>query len=90
MSTSLDTKIIKNVSEKVYKRFPEVSGANPSIRKQAAGKNNPESENTGHNTANFLLIYRGSVEVGNGKKLERLVRVVVNNRGKILKMTTSR
>jgi hypothetical protein len=90
MSTSLDPKIIRNISEKVYKRFPEVTGVNPTIRKQAVGKTNSESKNEVKVTPSYLLTYRGSVDIGNGKKMERFVRVVVNGSGKILKMTTSR
>lgn len=90
MSNSLDPKIINNVSEKVYKRFPEISGTKPSIKKQGVAKKNPRNEYSLSGSSSFLLTYRGTVEVANGRKMERWIRVVVNEHGNILKMTTSR
>jgi hypothetical protein len=90
MSTVLDPKIIQKVSEQIYKRFPEVMGARPNIKKQPGRKNTTDREKSTNGSINFLLTYHGSVEVSEGRKMERWVRVVVNDRGKILKMTTSR
>lgn len=90
MSNSLDPKIIKKVSEQVYRRFPEIAGAKPSIKNQPAGKNKKYTAKNEDGFTNYLLTYRGSVNVGEGKKMGRWVRVVVDNRGAILKMTTSR
>jgi hypothetical protein len=86
MSIPLDPKIIRDVSKQVYKRFPEVNGVRPTIKKrQGEGK-----ILAGDKSSNFLLTFHGTVDVGDGKKMERWVRVVVNIRGNILKMTTSR
>lgn len=90
MSPSLDPKTLKKVSDQVYKRFPEVSGVKPSIRKQTGSQKSKQTGNSGTNISNFLLTFRGKVDLGNGKKMDRWVRVVVDNRGKIIKMTTSR
>lgn len=90
MSSSLDPKIIKKVSDHVYKRFPEVSGVKPKIRKQTSSQRSNKNGKSAKNIYNFLLIFRGRVDLGNGKKMDRRVRVVVDDRGKILKMTTSR
>lgn len=90
MSTSLDSKIIKNVSDRVYQRFPEVSGTKPSIKKQNERKKPNRSDSSVKDVNSYLLTYKGSVLLGNGKKMNRWVRVVVDNKGKILKITTSR
>lgn len=90
MSSSLDPKILNKVSERVYQRFPEVSGVKPNIRKQAGGQKSNQRGRSVTDLQNFLLTFRGKVDLGNGKKLDRWVRVVVDNRGKIIKMTTSR
>jgi hypothetical protein len=88
MSTLLNPKIIKNISDQVYRRFPEVAGVKPTIKKQPGGKNKSGKSENG--SFHILLTFRGSVDVGDGKRMVRLVRVVVDNRGDILKMTTSR
>jgi hypothetical protein len=90
MSSSLDPKILKKVSDRVYKHFPEVSGVKPNVRKQTSGQKSKQSGRSAKDIYNFLLIFRGKVDLGKGKKMDRRVRVVVDNRGKIIKMTTSR
>jgi hypothetical protein len=64
------------VYQKVYKKYPEVAGKKPVSRLQADG--------------NKLLIFKGFVETANGFKLPRIVRVLIDENGKILKMTTSK
>jgi hypothetical protein len=90
MSSSLDPKIIKKVSDRVYKQFPEVVGVKPNIRKQTSGQRSKQNGKSAKDIYNFLLTFRRKVDLGNGKKMDRRVRVVVDTRGKILKMTTSR
>ncbi len=72
----MDAKTLKQICEKVYKKFPEVNGKNP----------------TKHGQPNdcTLLIFKGTGTAPNGEKIPRVIRVTVNEQGKILKMTTSR
>ena len=68
---------VKNkVNQSVYRQFPELAGKQPSITSRPEG--------------DFLLSYRGSVTLENGRKLERVVRVVASETGRIKKLTTSR
>ena len=64
------------VNQSVYRQFPELAGKQPSITSRPDGV--------------FLLSYRGSVTLENGRKLERVVRVVASETGRIKKLTTSR
>jgi hypothetical protein len=64
------------VNQSVYRQFPELEGKQPSITSRPDG--------------DFLLSYRGSVTMENGRTLERVVRVVVSETGRIKKLTTSR
>ena len=36
----------------------------------------------------FLLTYKGKVELPGGRKISRIVRVVADERGRIIKMST--
>jgi hypothetical protein len=83
----LESKVIASVSKKVNSRFPDVSSSHPTIRAQ----NPPQSKSTAPGSSStYLLTYRGSALLPGGKSIPRLVRVVVNVQGKILKITTSR
>lgn len=90
MSSSLDPKIVNKVSKHVYQQFPEVAGVKPNIRKQTGGKKTNQSRRSTMEISNYLLTFRGKIDLGNGKKMDRWVRVVIDNRGKIIKMSTSR
>jgi len=81
----IDTKLLNLISSQVYRRFPEVQGSHPKVQVQATpqAKSNPAS-------STYLITYRGSATTLNGKSIPRIVRVVANDQGKILKITTSR
>ena len=72
----MDSKIVEKISGQIYRQFPEVSGARPSVQTQA--------EDT------YLLIFKGTGTAADGKKIQRTVRVVASGSGKIIKVTTSR
>lgn len=76
----MDNRVIDNICNQVYKRFPEVDGAVPKIVPQPV-----QGEH-----ANFLLTFRGHGTTEDGKQIQRLVRVVASEKGKIIKVTTSR
>ncbi len=63
------------VNKKVYRQFPELEGKSPSISSRPDGE--------------LLYTYKGSVELPNGKTMSRVVRVVISENGRILKLTSS-
>jgi hypothetical protein len=75
----MDQKYIRNVAAKVYRQFPEMSGIQPKVRRKTDSQGSP---------AGFLLTFNTKVNVG-GKALSRWVRVVTDDYGKIIKITTS-
>jgi hypothetical protein len=80
----MDKKIVTSINNKVYRRFPELNGNVPKIQSQNARSKNARSLPT------YLFIYSGTVRISGNKTMPRLVRVVVNEKGKILKISTSR
>jgi len=86
----LDEKKLAVITKQIQRQFPEVSGSKPTVKAQ----NPPQAKSPG--VANnipqltYLVTFRGSVYTESGKSIPRLVRVVVNADGKILKITTSR
>lgn len=75
----MNEKSIEAISKQVAKRFPEVAGSRPRVTQQKAA---------GH--SNFLLTYAANASGPGGRSMKRNVRVVANERGKILKISSSK
>jgi hypothetical protein len=80
----MDQEIKNRINSKVYRRFPEVKGKEPTVRLQ----NNPDRISS--STRTYLLIYSGKIEISGNKSLSRIVRVVASEMGNIIKISTSR
>lgn len=72
----MDSKLIDSVCQQVYRKFPEVDGAKPTVSAR------PNAE--------YLLVFKGSAVTADGHTLPRTVRVVADAKGKVVRMTTSR
>ncbi len=81
----MDTKHLQSISAQIYRRFPEVAGHQPKVQIQSGS----HTKSNGSDST-YLIIYRGSVLSPNGKNIPRIVRVIANAQGRILKVTTSR
>ncbi|KAA3648021.1 MAG: hypothetical protein DWQ07_03245 [Chloroflexi bacterium] len=81
----MNNKAVKTISDKVYKRFPEVSGSRPQVKSH----NGPQAKKA-FSAPTYLLTYKGKGQGPGGKSIARQIRVVANADGKILKMSTSR
>jgi hypothetical protein len=77
----VDRSTVSKISKKVFKRFPEMTGIRPKVRRQSKPKNGKDQ---------FLLTYQGQVELPGGRKMKRVVRVVVDASGRVIRMSTSR
>ncbi len=76
--------LIRAINQEVYRRFPEVEGKQPKVRQQNSLRKQADAKAT-----TYLLIYQGQVTTSTNRSMTRLVRVVANDQGKILKITTS-
>jgi hypothetical protein len=72
----MEKAIISKVCAQVYQRTPEVRNVQPSITEQDEGK--------------WLLVFTGTAFGANGKPIPRIVRVVADSDGKIIKISSSR
>ncbi len=76
----MDQATIQKLTRSVGKKFPEMNKVRPSVREQSSTKGNVQ----------FLLTYKGKAELPGGRKISRIVRVVADERGRIIKMSTSK
>ena len=81
----MNERLLTNVCREVYRRFPDLHGSRPKIQSYGS-----EKTQTANPSPKFLLIFRGNKETGSQKTLSYVVRVVVNEQGKILRMSMSR
>ncbi len=77
----MKTAALTKVKQEVSKKFPEMDGVRPTIRSQGAKERGEEQ---------FLLTFKGKADLPGGRKISRVVRVVADERGRILKLSTSK
>jgi hypothetical protein len=84
----MDPKILKTVVAQVQRRFPEFSGAQPKVRQQST----PQAKSASASPTYLLTFHSTAKVIGSdgSKTMPRWVRVVVSEKGKIIKITTSR
>jgi hypothetical protein len=70
---------VQKISRQVVRTFPEMDGIAPTVRPQPGGQE-----------GSYLLTYKGKAALPGGKSLTRIVRVVADERGRILRISTSR
>ena len=75
----MQSKNIDKVSAEVYKKHPDMKGVKPKVIPREGDK----SKDT-------LLVYKKKVSGPGGKSINRIVRAVADESGKVKKMSTSK
>ncbi len=78
----MDEKIRNALHKKISQRFPEIQEQKPQITLQPTVEGQSEKQ--------YLLLYKTSIQLPQGKTLPRVIRVIATAQGKIVKTTTSR
>jgi hypothetical protein len=78
-STQIDT-----ISRQIYRQFPEVANAQPAVQNQ------PGAKAMGSGSDRYLLTFKGRGQGPGGQTIQRIVRVVADDHGKVIKVSTSR
>ena len=81
----MDEALIKKTSNNIYRRFPAVQGVKPRVQVHRSGRGGSSNGKPA-----YTLAFHRDVTTSNRKSLPYWVRVVIDARGKILKITTSR
>ena len=72
----MEARLVDSVTQEIYRRFPDFSGVSPKLKK--------------YSEKQFLLIFEKKVQLADGKPLQKIIRVVADEKGKIKKVTASR
>lgn len=84
----MDASLLKSLVAQIHKKYPEFAGSQPTVRQQSS----PQAKSL-HAEPTYLLTFQSSGRIQSSqvsKTIPRWMRIVVNARGKILKVTTSR
>lgn len=76
----MDKEAVLKISKRVYNRFPEMKGRKPKIKQSKSAAANQ----------NYILTYNTTAKGPGGRSIPRYVRVVANDKGKIIRISTSR
>lgn len=79
----MNQKLINKISKTVYKKFPELRGSRPMVKQEAQAKSMQAEPK-------FILTYKGVNVDPSGRKFPRNVRVIADQRGEIVRISTSR
>jgi hypothetical protein len=86
----MDRETIDKISKKIHKRFPQVAGAKPKVRKQSTVNSKSKAKSKANSNSTYLVTFHSKGKGPNGVTIPFWVRVVANADGKIIKTTTSR
>jgi hypothetical protein len=81
----MDNKTIARISKNVERSFPGIQWSQPRVHANQA----PHAKSL-QSLPTYLLIFSGTAQQANGRRIPRQVRVVANAKGQILRMSTSR
>lgn len=75
----MKAKLIDRISEEVYRKHPDLKGVKPKLTPREGDK-----------SGDTLLVYQKKVSGPGGKSINRVVRAVADQEGKIKKISTSK
>lgn len=71
---TIDSSVLEKINQRVYREYPEMSESRPSV--SSSGDR-------------YTITYKGSVQTPAGK-MSRVVRVIADGKGRVLKLSTSK
>tara|TARA_B100000945_G_scaffold321387_1_gene335636 strand:+ start:4909 stop:5169 length:261 start_codon:yes stop_codon:yes gene_type:complete len=85
---SLKSNKIRSISKKVYKKFPDLKNVTPTILEQSL-PNVGNSKDT-NPTSHYQITYKTIAQLPDGNTMNKIVKVLANSNGKIIKMSLSK
>lgn len=76
----MDKSTLAKITRKVARKFPEMEGVRPSLKRKCES----------NNILQYEVTFKGSAELPGGKTMRRVVRVIADEKGRILRMSTSK
>ncbi len=74
----MDRQLVERITRKVGRQFPEMNAKQPTVHRQSGSD------------SNYELIYKGKAALPGGRTINRVVRVIASEKGKVIRMSTSK
>jgi hypothetical protein len=87
---SLTSAQVDAIARQVYRQYPEVQGQRPSVQRQAAAPGSKSTRPGSSQKDHFVVTFKGRQATPDGRTIVRIVRATTDERGKILKISTSK
>ncbi len=81
----LNSTQIEAIARQVYQKFPELKGVSPMV----LGQSVPGAKSPGGDDR-YVVTFKGTAKGKEPHNIIRVVRVTADNRGRVIKMSTSR
>jgi hypothetical protein len=88
LTMGLTSSQLDAIARQVYRRFPELRGQSPSVQRQTAEAKSGKPVGAGKER--YVLTFKGSQQTPDGRRLNRIVRATADERGRVLKISTSK
>ena len=85
----LDDRHVAKAKRLVSEKFPEMSGAKPSVSEKRSQSKRPGKGDQAVKTR-YVLTFEKNVSLPGGSELKRLVRVTMDDAGEVLRLTSSK
>ena len=69
---------VEKITRSVVRQFPEMDGVHPAVNSDEGGEDQ------------YLMTYKGELDLPDGNTMKRIVRVVASEKGDVIRMSTSR
>ncbi len=83
----MDKKIIEKVTRTVNRKYPETMNIKPVVRKQSLSKNVSSGKLV---PKTYLLTYHVKIKTTTQKTINKYIRAVADENGKIIKISSSK
>jgi len=83
----MDKKIIEKVTRTVNRKYPETMNVKPVVRKQSLSKNVSSGKFV---PKTYLLTYHVKIKTTTQKTINKYIRAVADENGKIIKISSSK
>ncbi|MCI0519336.1 MAG: hypothetical protein L0Z70_03670 [Chloroflexi bacterium] len=86
----MNAAVLKSLVAQIHRRFPEVAGSQPTVRPQRAAA---PGRAAAEGSLTYLLTFQSPARLASAsgaKSFSRRVRVVADENGKIIKISTSK
>jgi hypothetical protein len=76
----MEKSTITKLTKQIIRKFPEMEGVRPSLKRKGGYENG----------AQYELTFKSSAQLPGGRTMRRVVRVIADENGRILRMSTSK